>query len=103
MCHQSSLFLPSFHARTATRSQAGRLKRDVLFVYDLELPADFVPTPVDGEVLLRSNQSCHRCCFVCVCTRKEKKGGLNPSKRPPASFEDPILIYWCPPLCGGTH
>ncbi|KAK9820250.1 hypothetical protein WJX72_008059 [[Myrmecia] bisecta] len=26
------------------------LKRDVLFVYDLELPADFVPTPQDGEV-----------------------------------------------------
>ena len=26
------------------------LKRDVLFVYDLELPADFVPVPVDGEV-----------------------------------------------------
>ena len=26
------------------------MKRDVLFVYDLELPADFVPVPVDGEV-----------------------------------------------------
>jgi hypothetical protein len=26
------------------------LKRDVLFVFDLELPLDFVPTPVDGEV-----------------------------------------------------
>lgn len=30
--------------------EAGRLKRDVLFVFDLELPFDFVPTPVDGEV-----------------------------------------------------
>ncbi|KDD76359.1 hypothetical protein H632_c254p0 [Helicosporidium sp. ATCC 50920] len=26
------------------------LKRDVLFCYDLELPADFVPVPQDGEV-----------------------------------------------------
>lgn len=26
------------------------LKRDVLFVYDLPLPADFVPQPADGEV-----------------------------------------------------
>ncbi|GMH62602.1 hypothetical protein TL16_g03511, partial [Triparma laevis f. inornata] len=25
-------------------------KRDVLFCYDLEIPADFVPKPVDGEV-----------------------------------------------------
>ena len=28
----------------------GRLKRDVLFVFDLELPPDFKPTPTDGEV-----------------------------------------------------
>ena len=28
----------------------GNLKRDVLFCYDLPLPADFTPTPVDGEV-----------------------------------------------------
>jgi hypothetical protein len=28
----------------------GNLKRDVLFCYDLELPLDFVPQPVDGEV-----------------------------------------------------
>ena len=27
-----------------------QLKRDVLFCYDLELPEDFVPTAVDGEV-----------------------------------------------------
>ena len=26
------------------------LKPDVLFCFDLELPPDFVPTPVDGEV-----------------------------------------------------
>ena len=30
----------------------GNLKRDAIFCYDLELPADFVPTPVDGEVEL---------------------------------------------------
>jgi 8-oxo-dGTP pyrophosphatase MutT (NUDIX family) len=33
-----------------TAMQAAGPKRDVLFVYDLELPADFTPTPVDGEV-----------------------------------------------------
>ena len=27
-----------------------RLKRDILFVFDLELPESFVPTAVDGEV-----------------------------------------------------
>lgn len=26
------------------------MKRDVLFCYDLELPSDFIPRPVDGEV-----------------------------------------------------
>lgn len=31
-------------------STSGRLKRDTLFCYDLELPHDFIPTPVDGEV-----------------------------------------------------
>mmetsp|Transcript_36307 Transcript_36307/g.102305 ORF Transcript_36307/g.102305 Transcript_36307/m.102305 type:complete len:188 (+) Transcript_36307:1-564(+) len=30
--------------------QEAGLKRDVLFCYDLELPPDFVPTAVDGEV-----------------------------------------------------
>lgn len=28
----------------------GCLKRDVLFCFDLALPEDFIPTPVDGEV-----------------------------------------------------
>jgi 8-oxo-dGTP pyrophosphatase MutT (NUDIX family) len=28
----------------------GRLKRETLFCYDLELPTTFTPTPVDGEV-----------------------------------------------------
>ena len=28
----------------------GRLKRDTLFCFDLELPTDFMPTPADGEV-----------------------------------------------------
>jgi hypothetical protein len=27
-----------------------KLKQDSLFCYDLELPVDFKPTPVDGEV-----------------------------------------------------
>jgi isopentenyldiphosphate isomerase len=30
--------------------EVGRLKNDVLFVFDLELPSDFTPKPVDGEV-----------------------------------------------------
>jgi hypothetical protein len=28
----------------------GRLKRDILFCFDLELPKDFIPRPSDGEV-----------------------------------------------------
>jgi hypothetical protein len=28
----------------------GNLKRDVMFVYDIELPESFVPKPQDGEV-----------------------------------------------------
>ena len=28
----------------------GNARRDVLYCYDLELPADFIPKPVDGEV-----------------------------------------------------
>ena len=28
----------------------GNARRDVLYCYDLELPADFTPRPVDGEV-----------------------------------------------------
>lgn len=31
-------------------SEEGGAKRDVLFVFDLELPRDFVPEPCDGEV-----------------------------------------------------
>jgi 8-oxo-dGTP pyrophosphatase MutT (NUDIX family) len=31
-------------------SDEGGAKRDVLFVFDLELPTDFVPRPCDGEV-----------------------------------------------------
>ena len=34
----------------ATATEVHTLKRDVFFVYDLELPADFTPVPVDGEV-----------------------------------------------------
>lgn len=30
--------------------EQGNLKRDSLFCFDLELPSDFVPKPVDGEV-----------------------------------------------------
>ena len=32
------------------RDAAGSLKRDVMLCYDLELPSDFTPSPVDGEV-----------------------------------------------------
>lgn len=32
------------------QDEQGRLKNDVLFCFDLELPADFKPEPVDGEV-----------------------------------------------------
>ena len=28
----------------------GNARRDVLYCYDLELPADFIPRPMDGEV-----------------------------------------------------
>jgi len=31
-------------------NELGRFKNDVLFCFDLELPRDFVPVPVDGEV-----------------------------------------------------
>lgn len=27
-----------------------KLKRDALFCYDIELPATFIPVPLDGEV-----------------------------------------------------
>jgi 8-oxo-dGTP pyrophosphatase MutT (NUDIX family) len=30
--------------------ETNNLKRDVLFCYDLEIPSDFIPRPVDGEV-----------------------------------------------------
>ena len=30
--------------------EQGRLKNDVVFCFDLELPEDFVPVAVDGEV-----------------------------------------------------
>lgn len=51
--------IPESIARTAVCSGAitytdadasGRLGRDVLFCYDLELAEDFVPRPCDGEV-----------------------------------------------------
>ncbi|GMH41105.1 hypothetical protein BSKO_09015 [Bryopsis sp. KO-2023] len=35
---------------TYSQRQEDGIKRDVLFVYDLELPSDFIPTPLDGEV-----------------------------------------------------
>ena len=37
-------------AVTYTSLKTGGLGRDVLFCYDLELPEDFQPVPVDGEV-----------------------------------------------------
>jgi len=51
--------IPETLARTAQPAGAvtynyadkfGNLKRDSLFCFDLELPRDFVPTPMDGEV-----------------------------------------------------
>jgi isopentenyldiphosphate isomerase len=51
--------------------QSGRLKRDTLFCYDLELPHDFVPTPVDGEVESFELQSLE------WVLRKVAKGGAD--------------------------
>lgn len=46
------------------------LKPDVLFCYDLELPRDFVPTPLDGEV-----RPCISCASrACVGTEKRWVG-----------------------------
>ena len=52
--------VPEGLARAATRAAgavsylaadaSGRLGQDVLFCFDMELPADFLPTAVDGEV-----------------------------------------------------
>ena len=42
------------------------LKPDVLFCYDLELPADFQPRPQDGEVRVLGG-ACVGVCFVCLC------------------------------------
>lgn len=40
----------SYTASYAYKSGTKGLKQDVLFVFDLLLPEDFVPTAVDGEV-----------------------------------------------------
>jgi hypothetical protein len=40
----------SHTASFSYKSGTAGLKRDVLFVFDLELPEDFVPSAVDGEV-----------------------------------------------------
>lgn len=40
----------SYTASYTYKSGTAGLKQDVLFVFDLELPEDFVPTAVDGEV-----------------------------------------------------
>ena len=55
---QEEASIPEALARKATPCGAvscafmmgSGLKRDVLFVYDLELPPDFQPKPQDGEV-----------------------------------------------------
>jgi 8-oxo-dGTP pyrophosphatase MutT (NUDIX family) len=56
-CGEEAGIPPSLAARARpagvvsyTAMQAAGPKRDVLFVYDLELPRDFTPRPVDGEV-----------------------------------------------------
>ena len=48
--HIASRALPVGAISYRGRDEQGKLKRDVMFCFDLELPADFVPMPVDGEV-----------------------------------------------------
>lgn len=48
------------------------LKRDVLFCYDLELPADFVPVPVDGEVEMFELWQSEALCDVVRDTKRVK-------------------------------
>lgn len=56
-CGEEAAIPPELVARAAgagaisyCTERAEGLRRDVEFVYDLELPADFTPVPVDGEV-----------------------------------------------------
>eukprot|EP00929_Paragymnodinium_shiwhaense_P051679 TRINITY_DN25964_c0_g1_i4.p1 TRINITY_DN25964_c0_g1~~TRINITY_DN25964_c0_g1_i4.p1 ORF type:complete len:308 (-),score=24.28 TRINITY_DN25964_c0_g1_i4:451-1338(-) len=42
--------VPSSCVSYTSLDEQGRLKRDAIFVFDLQLPKDFEPTPCDGEV-----------------------------------------------------
>jgi len=44
------LAMPAGAVSYTALDEQGRLKRDALFCYDLELTTSFVPRPVDGEV-----------------------------------------------------
>ena len=53
-----------------TALQPAGVKRDVLFVYDLRLPAEFTPTP---QVLLPAS-----CCTYSICLEQTTIAGLCP-------------------------
>jgi hypothetical protein len=59
--HLAAAARPVGFVSYASLSEEG-LKPDVLLCYDLELPADFVPQPQDGEVSVRSGRGA-----LCVC------------------------------------
>jgi hypothetical protein len=46
----ASMASPAGAVSYALIDEKGNFKRDILFCYDLELPADFVPKAMDGEV-----------------------------------------------------
>ena len=57
-CEEEAGIKPSLASKTqpvgavsyASLDEAGNVRRDCLFCFDLELPIDFEPVPVDGEV-----------------------------------------------------
>ncbi|KAI7844901.1 hypothetical protein COHA_001550 [Chlorella ohadii] len=56
-----------------TSLQPAGLKRDVLYCYDLELPADFVPQPQDGEVEEFMCMPVHRVAEIVATTNEYKE------------------------------
>ncbi|PRW61448.1 nudix hydrolase chloroplastic-like [Chlorella sorokiniana] len=56
-----------------TSLQPAGLKRDVLYCYDLELPADFVPQPQDGEVEEFMRMPVHRVAEIVATTNEYKE------------------------------
>ncbi|KAL4423749.1 hypothetical protein ABPG75_001050 [Micractinium tetrahymenae] len=68
-CEEEASIPPELAARARpvgavsyTSLQPAGLKRDVLFCFDLELPEDFVPKPLDGEVECFMRVSMPRLC-----------------------------------------